>query len=111
VNRTYSLLRTDEQMSNGMLRSEPIMTIDGFIRKYLPLPQPTSATSEPASRFCKYAVTSGQGWCRVWLKCGAIESYTLWTCSVSIAVGAKMLRCCVSSLGDAASQGVMVVPR
>src|SRR5437868_1046811 len=72
------------------LRSDPIMCTSRVARtlRYLPLPQPTSRPTDPgATRVERNDAMNGHGLYRVELKCPAIDSYTLCTCSCSYVSG------------------------
>lgn len=65
------------------LLSEPVLNTFSFIPRYFPFPQPTSATRLPTGCSRKNSAIFGHGLWRVPLKCGAIFSYTSWTCIFS----------------------------
>lgn len=97
VHRSHSIRQfthfsfTAAHLRSGRLRSDPITLILSLTWRYLPFPQPMSATIEPAVSCCKNPVTMGQAWWRVWLKWDAILSYTWCTCSRSTKFGDKEL--------------------
>mmetsp|Transcript_794 Transcript_794/g.2447 ORF Transcript_794/g.2447 Transcript_794/m.2447 type:complete len:235 (+) Transcript_794:4397-5101(+) len=71
--------RAAARLARPVLRSEASIATSGRTWKYFPLPQPTSATTSPASNCSRKARTLGHTANLVALKCGAIVLYTSFT--------------------------------
>lgn len=69
-----------------------LMTCFLFTPRYFPLPQPTSQFKDPSGKDSKYFYILGHGLYLVLLKCGAIFSYTSYTCFFSISVAVFLSR-------------------